>query len=49
VDCYALVRMADEQDFGYGVIIKYLMDMSFPFDSTSQQRKDIKRRSIPLL
>jgi hypothetical protein len=46
-DCYTLVRMADEQDFGYGVIIKYLMDMSFPLDSTSQQRKDIKRKSIP--
>ena len=41
--------MEDEPDFGYGVIRRYLVDMAFPLDSTSQQRKDIKHRSIPFI
>jgi hypothetical protein len=39
----------DEPDFGYGVIRRYLVNMAFPLDSTSQQRKDIKHRNIPFI
>ena len=46
-ECYTITTAEDEPDFGYQTIANYLRDLKFPSNSSTQQRKDIRRRALP--